>query len=196
MPNSEAPPRKVFLFSGHMVDATGRPEQRFPADKEPLAAKAIAGALDEIGAGPGDLAMCGGACGGDILFAEACLERGLRLELRIPFDIPTFLEKSVTFAGGNWGERFYRLISHAAATLLIMSDELGPTPADANPYEQDNMWQLESALAWGAERVYFICLWDGKGGDGPGGTRHMLGEVKSRSGNVCVLDTATIFREV
>ena len=37
------PPRKlryVFLFSGHMIDAPGRPEPRFPADKEKIAGQA------------------------------------------------------------------------------------------------------------------------------------------------------------
>src|SRR2546422_95875 len=59
-------PRQVFLFSGHMIDAPDRKEPRFPADKERIAATAIATQLDELKAGPEDLAFCGGACGGDI----------------------------------------------------------------------------------------------------------------------------------
>ena len=35
-------PRCVFLFSGHRIDAPGRPEPRFPADKEKIAAEANA----------------------------------------------------------------------------------------------------------------------------------------------------------
>jgi hypothetical protein len=34
------PPRKVALFSGHMIDAPDRAKPRFPADKEPIAARA------------------------------------------------------------------------------------------------------------------------------------------------------------
>jgi hypothetical protein len=83
-------PRKVLLFSGHMIDAPGRREARFPADKEPIAAVAIAKTLVRIDAGPGDLAICSGACGGDLLFAEASLARGSSLELYIPFEEPTF----------------------------------------------------------------------------------------------------------
>jgi len=49
-------PRKVLLFSGHMIDAPGRKEMRFPADKEPTAADAIARTLDEIDVGSNDLA--------------------------------------------------------------------------------------------------------------------------------------------
>jgi hypothetical protein len=50
-------PRKVLLFSGHMIDAPGRREARFPGDKEPIAAVAIAKTLVRIDAGPGDLAI-------------------------------------------------------------------------------------------------------------------------------------------
>ena len=56
-------PRQVFLFSGHMVDAPDRSRARFPPDKEPLAAAAIAKLLDELGAGATDVAISSGACG-------------------------------------------------------------------------------------------------------------------------------------
>ena len=74
-PEARWAPRQVFLFSGHMIDAPDRKDPRFPSDKEPIAATAIAAKLDALGAGPDDLAFCGGACGGDLLFAEACLAR-------------------------------------------------------------------------------------------------------------------------
>lgn len=68
-------PRKVLLFSGHMIDAPARPSLRFPADKTPLAAAAIAASMEELDAGANDLAICGGASGGDVLFVEAALAR-------------------------------------------------------------------------------------------------------------------------
>lgn len=80
---SAVAPRKVLLFSGHMIDAPMREEPRFPQEKEPLAADAIMRTLARIAAGPEDLAICGGACGGDLLFAEAALARGVKLELYI-----------------------------------------------------------------------------------------------------------------
>ena len=92
-------PRHVFLFSGHMIDAPERKTPRFPAQREGAAAAAIGNILDKLEAGSTDIGLCGGACGGDLLFAEACLSRGLHVEIRIPFAEPTFLEKSVTFAG-------------------------------------------------------------------------------------------------
>lgn len=181
-------PRYIFLFSGHMIDAPDRQEPRFPADKEKIAAQAIAKKVDELDAGPKDLALCGGACGGDLLFAETCLSLGVRLQIRIPFEEPAFLKNSVTFAGGNWRERFYAVKNNKLTTLFVMPEELGPAPEKANPYERNNLWQLYTALSMGPEKVRFICLWDGKGGDGPGGTKHMHDEVLKRSGQVYVID--------
>jgi len=185
-------PRYVLLFSGHMIDAPGRKEARFTPDKEAKAAEAIAKKLDALGAGRKDLALCGGACGGDILFAEACNKLGLRLEIRIPFDEPTFLKNSVTFAGRNWLDRYDVVKNNRLTTLFMMPEELGPTPAAANPYERNNLWMLYTALSMGPEKVRFICLWDGKGGDGPGGTKHMYEEVKKRSGQASIIDTTNL----
>ena len=56
-------PRRVFLFSGHMIDAPDRVEPRFPASQEAVAARAINNTLDTLKAGPEDLALCSGACG-------------------------------------------------------------------------------------------------------------------------------------
>ena len=185
-------PRYVFLFSGHLIDAPGRPKPRFPADKEKIAAEAIEKKLDELDAGPKDLALCGGECGGSLLFAEVCLKLGVGLQIRIPFDEPTFLKNSVTFAGGNWRDRYYAVKKNKLTTLFVMPEELGPTPENENPYERCNLWQLHTALSMGSGKVHFICLWDGKGGDGPGGTKHMHDVVKRRGGWITVIDTNTL----
>ena len=189
---------RVFLFSGHMIDAKDRPKPRFPPDKEPVAARAIAEALDELGAGADDLGITEGACGGDLLFAEAMLARGARLELRLPFDEATFLRESVAFekaptAPDRWSERFHAAKTHPRTRVLVMSDVLGPTPEGASPFERCNLWMLEDALAMGADRLTFVCLWDGGGGDGPGGTRHMFEEVQRRGGAVRWLDTRELW---
>jgi hypothetical protein len=172
------PPRKIALFSGHMIDAPGRKKPRFPPNKQPIAARAIAEALAELGLGPADLAICGGACGGDLLFAEAALARGARLELYIPFLEPIFLEKSVDFPDRHWRARYFAVRKRGA--LHIAPSELGPTRNAENAYERNNCWMLNSALRFGTDKVNFVCLWNGKDGDGPGGTRHMMDEVRKR----------------
>ncbi len=186
-------PGKVFLFSGHMIDAPGRREPRFPADREGVAAKAISDQLEALGAGSFDLGLCGGACGGDLLFAEACLARDMPVELRIPSAVPEFLENSVAFAGASWVDRFYQVADDPKVRLLVMSDEFGPLPPGSDPYERVNLWQLECALSFGAKKLRFICLWNGQGGTGPGGTGHMVESVKQRCGKVYILETGSLW---
>jgi hypothetical protein len=185
------PPRFVWLFSGHMIDAPDRQVPRFPASQEPVAARAIADALEKFDAGPGELAICGGACGGDLLFAEACLARDMRLELYIPFDETTFLANSVDFADANWHDRY--LAAKSKAVLHVMPDELGPLPAGENPYERNNLRMLESAARYGGEKVAFVCLWNGQGGDGPGGARHFMDEAGRKTKRIYWLDTRKLW---
>jgi hypothetical protein len=189
--SNQGSPRKVALFSGHMIDAPGRATPRFPPDKERDAAAAIEGALAELDLGAGDLAICGGACGGDLLFAEAALARGARLEIYIPFEEPTFLEKSVDFADRDWRARF--LAAKARADLHIAPRELGPPQEGDDPYERNNRWMLDQASRFGADKVDFVCLWNGEGGDGPGGTKHMMEEVRDRGGRTHWLDTRELW---
>jgi hypothetical protein len=184
-------PRKVLLFSGHMIDSPTRKEPRFPADKEQIAAQAIGDLLDRIAAEPGDLAICGGACGGDLLFAEAALARQLALAIYLPFDEEKFLAESVDFADADWRARYFAAKSQAA--LHIAPVELGPLTADENPYERNNVWMLQAATRHGAEKVDFICLWNGAGGDGPGGTQHLMQEVQSKGGRTHWLDTRQLW---
>jgi tetratricopeptide (TPR) repeat protein len=186
------PPREVFLFSGHMIDAPNRPQPRFPPQKVPAARQAIAAILQEFQAGPEDLALCGGACGGDLLFAEECLRRGTRLELRIPFEEPRFLETSVLFAGEEWRASFRSATANPHTSLFVLPEELGPTPPEADPYERNNLWQLYSALAQGPERLRFICLWDGKPAAGRGGTEHMMAETNAHASVVRRIDPAAL----
>ena len=186
-------PRQVVLFSGHRVDAPDRPTPRFPADKEPIAAQKIAEALDQLGAGADDVALSQAAAGGDLLFLEACQQRGVRLQILLPFPEPEFIERSIlpSSGGARWRERFFRMKERLKdmKDVRIMPDELGPLPSGADPFERCNLWLLSTAFASGVEKVSFVCLWNGGGGDGPGGTAHMYSEVKQRTGRVTWIDT-------
>ena len=191
----EAPwqPRQVFLFSGHMIDTPDRPEPRFPANRESIAAKAIGSLLDELGMDNQDLAICGGACGGDLLFAEAALRRGSHLDLCLQYAEADFLNASVAFAGESWIDRYYAVKANVRTRIRVQTDELGPPPEDANPYERNNQWQLGSALAHGVGKLRFIALWNGGGGSAPGGTENMLETVRRHAGRVSILDTRELF---
>ena len=193
-PEDSWQPRQVLLFSGHMMDAPGRPAPRFPPDKEDIAKQKIVEALDALGAGPDDLALAQGASGGDILFLEACRDRGVRLQLMLPLREPEFIQRSIlpSAEGEMWRRRYFALTASMKDAPHIMPDELGPPPKDVSPFERCNLWLLYTALAYGIGKVCFICLWDGGGGDGPGGTSHMYNEVKNRTGRVTWIDSREI----
>ena len=186
-------PKRILLFSGHMIDALHRNPPRFPPEKAALAAQCIANSLDNLQAGPTDLALTQGANGGDILFAEACLQRGVKLQLLQPFTEAEFIQNSVTNVTGDWLPRYQTITQQLAAPPLAAPSELGPLPQDMNAYERCNLWLLNTGLAYGAEKLVFICLWDGGGGDGPGGTAHMVAEVKKQHGRVLWLDTRALW---
>lgn len=187
-------PRQVLLFSGHMVDAPDRPVPRLPASKLPQAARALQQALDALGAGEGDLLLTQGAAGADLLCAAACRARGVRVQLLLPLPEPEFIERSLlpSADGEDWRRRYFELKSALQDAPRVMPDELGPLPKEANAFERCNRWLLDTALAWGPQKVRFVCLWDGGGGDGPGGTAHMYSEVKRRTGRVTWIDTRSL----
>lgn len=96
------------------------------------------------------------------MFAEACLELGLGVRVRIPFQEPEFLNKSVRFAGERWVERYMAVKANPKATILVMPDILGPLPKGADPYARNNLWQLYSVLAWDPQStVHLLVEWSG-----------------------------------
>lgn len=177
---------RVFVFSGHMIDTPGRAQPRFPPALEPAVDGAIRDALARAGAGPSDIGISSAACGGDVLFAEAMLDRAVPLRIYLPSDEPAFLDTSVRFAGDRWVERYHAIV--ARCQCFIASEALGPLPEGADPYERTNLWMLDEARRVGGTDVSFICLWNGEGGDGPGGTKHMMDLVREMNGRVEWID--------
>ncbi|PKO30370.1 MAG: hypothetical protein CVU34_19370 [Betaproteobacteria bacterium HGW-Betaproteobacteria-7] len=178
-------PERVLLFSGHMVDRPDRPQPRFPADKVAVAARRIAELLASLASGPGDIAFTQGAAGGDLLFAEACLARGVDLHLLLPLPEKEFIAASIlpSADGANWQQRYRSVCQRLHGPPAVLAAD------DGNPYVRGNQWLLQHALAWGAERLHFICLWDGSNGDGDGGTADMIEEVRRRGGRIDWIDS-------
>lgn len=193
-------PDRVFLFSGHRIDAPDRRTPRFPPRSEAVAAAGIGAALDVWGASPGDLALAQGASGGDLLFLEACLARGLRLLMLLPFAESEFIESSIlpSADGRHWRERYYALKSRLLVPPRVVPADLElpaclGVPEGAGPYERCNLWLLHTALAWGADKLHFLCLWNGGGADGAGGTAHLYSEARRRRARVTWLDTRSLW---
>ena len=193
-PRAGQAPRLTILFTGHRVDEPGRPAPRFPAALVTEAARRIDAALDEIGAGADDLALTQGAAGGDLLFAEACLARAVPLRLMLPLAEAEFVAVSVlpVVGGAEWHARYRSVVARLDEAPLEAPRVLGALPPGVDAFERANLWLLDAALAFGADRLCCICLWDGGGADGPGGTRHLVEAVRAAGGRVLHIDTRTL----
>jgi class 3 adenylate cyclase len=159
-------PPAVLAYCGHMIAAPGA-AGRFPAEQEREVARAIRSMLDRHSVGIGYGAL---ACGADILFAEALLERGAELHVVLPFDREAFLETSVRRGGPGWVERFERCLSEARNVSLASEDGyLG----------DDSLFDFGNRVAMGLAVLHAqvldtearqIAVWDGQPDGGPGGT--------------------------
>lgn len=183
-------PNQAILFSGHRMDEPGRASPRFAPEMEDAVSGRIRAALERLNAGNQDIAFSQAASGSDILFLEAALERGVHCQVLLPYEEPKFLLSSVlpSYDGARWRDRYYAIKEKLTLPIREMPNALGPTPKESNAYERCNSWELYSALACGINRLRFITVWDGDGGDGPGGTSHLMRQVKKRTGRVEWID--------
>ncbi len=154
---------RVYLFSGHKIDKENSSERRFPPEMEKETRKRMDAALEKYETDENDLAVtAGAACGGDIIFIEACLERKMKVEVHLPFSEPQYIKNNVSFAGDEWVERFYNVRNHPDVNINFQLDHVGKPKAGDNPYERNNRWALYSSLIQGIDRVRLVALWDGK----------------------------------
>lgn len=172
-------PRQVILFAGHRVDPPGRTPPRFPETAVRGAIKRIRAVLETLEADARDLAYTQGACGGDLLFTEACQARGVPVQWLQPFDEPDFIARSVASRGLGWWKRYETARARLRRPVLALP---APLASEGNPFEQCNRWLLDSALAHGSERLRLVLLWNGGEVDGPGGTAHLAGLAQGLDG--------------
>ncbi|MGO7658251.1 hypothetical protein ACC702_23720 [Rhizobium ruizarguesonis] len=60
-------------------------------------------------------------------------------------------------------------------------------------YQRNNRWMLQCAARFGGKKVVFIALWNGESGDGPGGTKHFMEEVRGTTERIYWLDTRKLW---
>ncbi len=191
--SSTSPPyRLAVLFTGHMIDLPGRPVARFPANLESVTADVIRLRISALSEASGGslVGIAQGARGGDILFLENCHDLGLDTRMLLPEPPEAFVAHSVEgVPGSDWADRFEALWrSHAGSERGV----LAPTKS-ANIYEAANTAQLDLAKSLGAE-VRLLAFWDGKGGDGPGGTESFVRLVEQAGGAFDHIDAAELLQ--
>ncbi len=195
----EAPTRqRVLVFSGHRIDRPGRKPPRFPASREAEACDAIRKEVlreKEAANGAPIKGIAGAANGGDIIFHEVCRAEGIPTEILLALPENPYAEKSVNDGGPEWTERFRKLVRATPPTILGESEELPPWVAGRENYSlwnRNNLWTLHAALAHMYADVTLIALFDGKKGDGPGGTSDMIERARDAHVNVILIDPAKL----
>jgi hypothetical protein len=166
-----------------MVDAPDRAEPRFPPDRVAQVRQDISEVIRSID-DPEVRAVSGLACGGDLLFAEEWLKTGRGLQAFLPRPVEEFLDESVRFAGEEWVASFHRVINDPTVSVVGPDDEMLGLE---DPHTANNLRMLEAAREQGGT-IHGVFLWDGSGGDGPGGTQQLASELLEAGGSVTVLD--------
>lgn len=172
-----------------MIDAPDRETPRFPETKAEAVGVKIAEQLAHWEIGQGDLALCGGACGADILSAEECLRRGAQIRLLLAQPVDDFVRDSVRHAGEDWVRRFHAL--RATSEIEILPEERGDASDGVSIYARVNLWIIKTALVEAADpgKIYALLVWDEKPtGDGPGGTSDFQQKVSRLGGQVAIIN--------
>lgn len=182
------PPHAV-LFTGHRIDAPDRKTPRFPASKVDAVRQEIEQEIDKIVAehGTNVIGISGAASGGDILFHEALIARGIPSVVYLALPKEKFAAESVQDAGPDWMRRYDALLEQRPARILQSSEDLPDWLADLKNYSvwsRNNLWILTRGLVYGGANMTLLALWDGKPGDGPGGTEDMVAQATERGARV------------
>ena len=158
---------QVVLASGHMTDSAERSAVRFPDASVGRVRKEITRQLQRWKVGEGDLIVCGGARGTDLIAAEEGLALGASVRLCLALPRAEFVSRSVEIADTDWLQRF--------ETVERRSDvhQLDVDPGTANIFAIANQWMVDQTLALDDADRHALIVWDGKEPDGLGGSAHM-----------------------
>lgn len=184
----------VVVASGHMIDRPGGEVARFPAFAESRIRAAIEAMFDLWGVSPDSVVISQGACGTDILVAEAAIARRARSLVLLPSEMDRFIDSSVAFAGDGWVARFHAVLEQSET--LLQPDELGPPPDGVSLYARNNRWALDTAAALCSQvrECRPLAVWDPQSATREGGTGDFVAEASERQLHVEVIDPTRAFR--
>jgi class 3 adenylate cyclase len=192
----------VIAFTGHMIDApdrarAGRPP-RFPQsiELERAVKSQIVHLLEARNAKVGYSSL---ACGSDILFAEAMLERRAELHVVLPFAKDDFIATSVSFgselpAWQKWRKRFDAVLAAIGRDRIHF--------ATSEPYlETHALFQFLNEMMQGLavlrarERAvppHGLAVLDATSETGVGGTQYFLDAWRAGGYSVDIVDLAIL----
>jgi class 3 adenylate cyclase/tetratricopeptide (TPR) repeat protein len=183
----------VVMFVGHMVDQPDRQISRFPQRLEGAVKEAIRSTLRRLDP---QFAYASAACGSDILFHEAMLERNGEIHVVLPYEKEFFVKDSVELVdSGDWSSRFERIMGRA---VEIQEASKRSQMCGKVSFEFANLLLhgLASIHAQQLDtKLIPLGIWDGKPGDGPGGTAGTIERWRAAGLDVEIIDLAKILAE-
>ena len=185
--------KRVLIFTGHLIDAAGREEKRFPVGMLKEARRLIRTYLDEeIRHDAPDVAVTSLGAGGDMIFADEVLKSGIPLVVFLPFEKERFLNESVSYKkmekegeSGRWALEFERILEQAERVIYSKEDS-----GENNPFEACNNAMRDYALEEaGGEREFVsaIALMRPQEALKGGGTSHFVEDLRKRRIGVHIL---------
>jgi class 3 adenylate cyclase len=186
---SAFPTLGIVAFSGHVLDQPGS-IPRFPAEAEEMAKREIEVSLEEMDASCG---YSSAACGTDIIFLEAMIERGAETHIFLPFAKEEFIETSVRRAGGNWVSRFESVLDQATSIHYVTKDGYN---GEDTLYTFCNDVLLGFAAMRGRgmdEDPRLLVFWDGQPG-AEGGTGELVKKWRKNFNNPIIIDAKQVLR--
>jgi tetratricopeptide (TPR) repeat protein len=188
---------RVFLFSGYLLNGH-KDGGCLPATLEEDVRNEIDQVLDKYNAHDRDLAITAGmSAGGEIIFIEACIERGIPVGTHMPVSEPIYVRDFVSPAGDKWVERFYKVRNHPLVDEYYQSELVGNPKPDHDVFERNNRWALYTAMLRGVDNLRLIALFDDKRG-GLHETRdahlvkHMIDLMRDVGGQVEIINPSKI----
>lgn len=183
---------RVVVCAGHMIDQPTREQARFPVRLEAAVRAELRARLEGMGAGIG---YSSAACGTDILFLETLHELGGETNIVLPYNREEFIKDSVAVGpDDSWRERFERALARAASVVVASEQQIGEGGLS---YEYCNL-MLQGLGTIRAEQLDTgltpLAVWDGRAGDGHGGTASFIAQWRATGREVEVIDAAALLR--
>ncbi|WP_439814132.1 adenylate/guanylate cyclase domain-containing protein [Zavarzinia sp. CC-PAN008] len=185
-----APPQ-VVVFTGHMLDRAGQDGVRFPAGLEEALRKAIDERLDAMNV---QIGYSSAACGSDLLFIEAMLERGGEVNIILPCATEDFVRANVAHGGARWEMRFRNALRLAHSVNYATTE---PSLGHESLYRFTNqmLHGLATLRAQFLEtRPYLLAVWDMSEGSLVGGAADFIDQWADIA-KLSIIDLDTLLEE-
>lgn len=193
---------RSFLFSGYMIDFSGKERKTFPPDKEGEIRSDLRKILAKLKPTANDRAFLAGlSAGSEIIAAEVCAELGLEVKVFLPLSESAYVRTFVSPAGEAWVDRFYKIRNHPLVDTIHQIENLGPPKEGDDPYERNNRWALYAALGRaGMRNVRLIAVWTETGGEPRDRdaklVRHMIELTRDMGGAVELISPAKYIHNI